>query len=266
MRPLLNYYGGKWNAAPWIIENFPEHEIYVEPFGGGASVLLRKPRSKREIYNDIDEELVNLFKMARDKGSKLKHLLELTPHSRTEYRKAYEPTKNSLERARRTIVKSYFGISDSMFKKSNGMRHSKTSNTCVAKSWYNYWLAFQQIIDRIQGVTLECLPWQKVIEKYDSPTTLFYMDPPYVQSTRSKRHSYRHEFNDSHHFEFVNDLARIKGMAVVSGYDHEIYKSLKWQTVKAEFKTQKQSFKTETLWLSPNVLRSSKQQELFVDG
>ena len=64
-RPLLRYFGGKWRLAPWIISHFPPHKTYVEPFGGSASVLLRKPRSNGEIYNDLDNEVFNLFSVLR---------------------------------------------------------------------------------------------------------------------------------------------------------------------------------------------------------
>src|SRR6185312_12415259 len=130
MRPLLNYFGGKWNAGPWIISHFPDHEIYVEPFGGGASVLLQKPRSKREIINDIDLEIVNLYRVMRNAWPELERLLKLTPHSRVEYQDAYEDSNDMVEQARRTLVKSYFGIGYSQFHKGNGMRTSKTSGTC----------------------------------------------------------------------------------------------------------------------------------------
>lgn len=96
--------------APRIIEHFPEHRCYVEPFGGGGSVLLRKPRSYAEVYNDLDGEIVNLFTVARDRGDELVRLLELTPFSRDEFQQSYEPTDDPLEQARRTIARSFMGF------------------------------------------------------------------------------------------------------------------------------------------------------------
>ena len=103
-RPLINYFGGKWRLAPWIIENLPAHKIYIEPFGGSLSVLLRKERSKREIINDVDGELVNLYRVARDQGKELQEKLRLTAHSRSEYRLSMEPADDPIEQARRTVV------------------------------------------------------------------------------------------------------------------------------------------------------------------
>ena len=85
MRPILRYFGGKWVLAEWIISNFPPHKVYVEPFGGAASVLLKKPRAYAEIYNDLNDEVVNVFKCARDNGQELRRLLKLTPFARVEF-------------------------------------------------------------------------------------------------------------------------------------------------------------------------------------
>ena len=104
-RPALRYHGGKWKLAPWLQLFFPAHRVYVEPFGGGASVLLRKPRSYGEVYNDLDAEVVNVFRMLRDRGPELHNLLTLTPFARAEFKLAYETSADPLEQARRTIAR-----------------------------------------------------------------------------------------------------------------------------------------------------------------
>lgn len=90
-RPPLRYHGGKFRLAPWIIPQIPEHRVYVDIFGGGAGVLLRKTRSKIEIYNDLDENVVNVFRVMRDplELERLCRLIALTPFSRDEFKDSY---------------------------------------------------------------------------------------------------------------------------------------------------------------------------------
>ncbi len=111
-RPVLRWFGGKWKLAPWILSHFPAHRVYVEPFGGAGSVLMRKPRSYCEVYNDIDCEVVNLFRVLRDPGQAARLIadLELTPFSRDEFIAAYEPAEDPAELARRLVMRSFMGF------------------------------------------------------------------------------------------------------------------------------------------------------------
>lgn len=240
---------------------FPAHENYVEVFGGGGSVLLQKPRSKREIINDIDDELANLYRVMRDRGSEMRRLCELTPHSRSELALAYEMAIDPVEKARRTVVKSFFGIGDSVFNR-NGMRASRTSNTCPAKSWVSWCDQLDEIIARFRGVVIESRPYPELLNQFDSETTLFYLDPPYVPDTRSARHAYRHEFGNEDHVDLIERVQKLKGFCILSGYDHEIYQALPWPKVQQRFQTQKKTTKVETLWISPRTLAVGGQLSL----
>jgi DNA adenine methylase len=149
-RPLVRYYGGKWLLADWIISHFPNHRVYVEPFGGGASVLLKKPRSYAEIYNDLDDEIMNLFWAVRERGDILKRELELTPFSRKEYQLSYEKTHHFIEQARRTIIKSFMGFgSDSIHRRSGFRADSKRPGTIPAHDWKSYPEALTLITERM---------------------------------------------------------------------------------------------------------------------
>lgn len=108
-RPVLRWHGGKWILAPWIISHFPKHRIYTEVFGGAASVLMRKNRSYAEVYNDIEGEVVNLFRILRDEraAGRLKEVLELTPFARDEWELSYKPTEDVIEQARRTVIRCF---------------------------------------------------------------------------------------------------------------------------------------------------------------
>lgn len=261
MRPMLNYYGGKWSQAEWIIEHFPDHEMYVEAFGGAASVLLRKPRSTMEVVNDIDDEVFNVYRAVRDHGTKLRRLLSMTPYSRTEYELSREPAISDIERARRTIVRTYLGIGDSLNQR-NGFRMSKLSNVTPEKTWQTYVQALDETIERFRGVLIERLDYRKLIEKYDTPGTLWYLDPPYVKSERSNRHGYRHDFNDEDHAELMKHAFALKGMVIVSGYDSALYDQYDWRKVTRKVNTNS-GLATETLWLCPKVSASEKQASLF---
>src|SRR5690606_19105648 len=110
-RPVLRWHGGKWLLAPWIIEHFPAHRVYVEPFGGAGSVLMRKPRTYAEIWNDLDGEVVNIFRVLRSPdANRLVDALRLTPFSRQEFTGAYEPSSDPVERARRLVIRSFMGF------------------------------------------------------------------------------------------------------------------------------------------------------------
>ena len=105
-RPVLRWHGGKFILAPWIIDHFPSHRIYTEAFGGAASVLLRKPRAYAEVYNDMDGEVVNLFRVLQGKRAQdLVAKLRLTPFARAEFEMAYTPSADPVERARRLLSK-----------------------------------------------------------------------------------------------------------------------------------------------------------------
>ncbi len=229
-RPALRYHGGKWRIAPWIISHFPEHRIYVEPFGGAASVLLRKERCYAEIYNDLDDEIVEFFTVVRDAGELLQKLLKNTPFARTEFLLSYGARRpNMIDRARMTVIKSFMGFgSDSIRRKSGFRADSHRSGTTPAHDWANYVPAMDMLIERMQGVTIEKRPAIDVILKNDTDQTLFYVDPPYVHSTRSgvSNKAYRHEMDDAAHRQLAKVLHGVKGKVVLSAYDCPLYQEL----------------------------------------
>lgn len=270
-RPVLRWHGGKWKLAPWIIDYFPPHRIYVEPFGGAASVLIRKERAYAEIYNDLDEQVVGLFRVLRDKkqAALLGELLRLTPFARSEFREAYEQTEDTVEAARRLIIRSYMGFgsnahaSQAKGHRSTGFRaNSSRSGTTPAADWRNYPVALEVIVDRLRGVIVENRPAIDVMAKHDSPQTLHYVDPPYVHDTRApsgkidlKNRMYAHELTDHDHVELLEFLQELRGMVVLSGYAHPIYdRALRsWKRVEKKTFADGARERTEVLWINPNA-------------
>lgn len=265
-RPVVRYHGGKWKLAPWIVSNLPPHRVYVEPFGGGASVLLRKPRSYAEVYNDLDGEIVNLFRMVRDKGELLAQACELTPFARSEFEGAYDPAGDPIEQARRTLVRAYMGFgSAGASGQSTGFRaNSNRSGTTPAHDWMNYPDHLRNNVQRLRGVVIENRNAITVMKTHDSDQTLHYVDPPYVHSTRNLRTrapAYKHELSDADHETLASALKELQGMVVVSGYRCDLYDHLfsGWQRIDQAAHADGAKDRIESLWLSP----SCPQQGLF---
>lgn len=188
-RPILRWHGGKWLLAPWIISHFPPHRVYTEVFGGAASVLLRKPRAYSEVYNDLDGEVVHLFRMLQkpDTAARIKHRLEMTPFSRSEFNSAYINDTDPVERACSLIILSFMGFGSNAHNTTTrtGFRaNSNRSGTTPAHDWANYPEMLDAFTARLRGVVIEKRPAVDVLAQQDGPETLHYVDPPYVHSTR----------------------------------------------------------------------------------
>lgn len=282
-RPVLRWHGGKWKLAPWIISHFPPHRVYVEPFGGAASVLLRKPRSYAEVYNDLDEEVVNLFQLLRDPDSaeRLSELLRLTPFARIEFRAAYERSNEPLERARNLIIRSFMGFGSNAHAcvgkgaSSTGFRGNVTrSGTTPAQDWAGYPDTLQAIIERVTGVVIECRPAPEVIARYDGAETLHFVDPPYLPETRAisragggMRGMYTHEMDEADHAELLGALKALKGFVVLSGYAAPLYEDAlaDWQRFELETYADGARPRTEIVWINPacTAALNSLKPDLF---
>lgn len=254
--------------APWIIQHFPKHRIYVEPFGGGGSVLLRKQRSFAEVYNDLDSEVVNLFQVVRDRGGDLCRALELTPFSRKDYLEAWHPSDDALEQARRTVIRSFMGFGSAaitmMRMPKNTVRgglaktgfraSSYKSGTTPAHDWKNYPAKLPDIIERLRGVVIENRNAIDVMQAHDSIETLHYIDPPYLPETRDSGGDYRHEMDTEDHVNLCQVLNSLKGMVVLSGYSSELYHDLYkgWRRFERHALADGARKRIEVLWLSPN--------------
>lgn len=260
-RPVLRWHGGKWLLAPWIIQHFPAHRVYLEPFGGAASVLLRKPRAYAEIYNDLDAEVVSLFRVLRGpEAARLEHALRLTPFSRVEFQDAYSPTEDPVERARRMIVRSFMGFGTvGVYGRSTGFRADSNRNgTTPAADWRNYPDALPAIVERLRGVVIESRDAVDVMTAFDGVETLHYVDPPYVHSTRGPasggvKHTYRHEMDDAAHLRLLEMLRDLAGFVVLSGYPHAAYDDALagWTRIDREARADGARLRTECLWINP---------------
>ena len=270
-RPALRWHGGKWLLAPWVISHFPPHRVYTEAFGGAASVLLQKDRAYAEVYNDLDGEVVNLFRVLQDRvqAAILLRTLRLTPWSRQEFKRAYEPTQDPVRRAWGLVVMSMMGFgSNSHARIATGFRaNSNRSGTIPAQDWQNYPDALEAIVNRFRGVVIENRPAVEVIRQHDAPDVLHYVDPPYVHSTRSDvRADYAVELNDAEHRDLLAVLRGALGMVVLSGYPSALYDTMlhDWKRIEKAALADGARKRTEVLWLNPAA--AGKQVQLNLMG
>lgn len=282
-RPVLRWHGGKWKLAPWIISHFPKHRVYVEPFGGAASVLLRKDRSYAEVYNDLDQDAVTLFRVLRDpvQSERLIDLLKLTPFAKVEFEESYRPADNPIEVARRLLIRSFMGFGSNGHNaatKTGFRANSNRSGTTPARDWANYPDLLPVIIERLTGVVIETRDACEVMSAHDGEATLHYVDPPYMIETRSKSMHrdgcYAHELDRAGHTRMLHHLGGLQGMVVLSGYAHEVYDATltDWRRIEIAAHADGARDRVEVLWLNPSCSealdregRAPRQMELLAE-
>ena len=211
--------------SSWIISNFPtdyEKMTYAEIFGGGGWVLFKKEQSTVEVYNDLNSDLVNLFRHIRDNYEEFKHTAEWSLHSREMYQEAKKRIQDekflpALERAMHYAV-----LRVQSFSGRGGWGYEVASNKIGSGKWLPFVKRLEYINARLKRVQIECLDFQKCIDKYDSPNTLLYLDPPYVDA----EHYYEVKFTREDHIKLADTLKKIKGKFVLSYYDHPLIREL----------------------------------------
>jgi DNA adenine methylase len=273
-RSLIRYHGGKFQQAPWIISHFPQHRVYTEGCAGGGSILLRKPRAAVEIYNDIDGEIVNLFRVMRDSASaaELERVLRLTPYAREEFEASYLPADDPIEQARRTLVRDSMGYGSNALATNTGFR--TYSGPGRSRPPVDDWVSLPDMLPlisrRLRGVVIEQVSIIDLLRKHDYPDSLHYVDPPYVTETRTTRtehgHAgYKYDMTDDDHRELAGVLHSLEGAVVLSGYACPLYDDLygEWKQVRrtvSGWNVERQ----ETLWLNPQACRQQMSMEVAV--
>ncbi len=252
-----------------MISHFPKHTCYTECFGGAAGVLIQKPRAYAEVYNDLDGDIVNLFKVLRSdsKRTKLIEQLVLTPYARDEFELAWESTADEVERARRVIIRAQMGFGSAGATKGiTGFRiDTKRAYGTAQSLWATYPENLAFIGQRLSGVLIENRPGIQVLKDHDGSDTLHYVDPPYVHDTRysgaKSGRIYRHEMSDQDHEELLKVLLELEGKVIVSGYPSEIYNDYlaNWKRVETTARISSgrgTDTRTECLWISPNAVHT----------
>lgn len=270
--PALRYHGGKFRMALWVMQYFPPHRCYVEPYGGAAGVLLQKARSYAEVYNDLNGELFNFFSVLRDPvlRERLAVQLVLTPYSRQEFLDASKPCLDPVERARRLCVRSHmsFGSGGASGAQTGFRSDTKREYSTAQHVWAQYPDSIAVLGARLCGVLLENQDALKVMTAHDASSTLHYVDPPYMQSTRKVKRSYADEMSLEQHEEMLGTLRSLKGFVVLSGYANALYDDLLtgWRRVETQsFASSDRGAvaRTECLWINPACHEALHGGDLF---
>lgn len=262
----FSWYGGKTSHLKWllpIIDATP-HAAYVESFGGSAAVLLNKRPSAVEVYNDSYGDVVNFFRVLRNRREELLPLLELTPYSREEFAEACGgDTGDDLERARQFFVRARqvrtgLATTASAGRWAYVSKDTRRGMALVVSRWLGAVEGLEDVCQRLRRVQLEHLDGLDVIRRYDEEDALHYVDPPYLMKTRSGGVSYAHEFDENKHRELLSVVQAAKGKVVLSGYASELYASELegWYKYRAEAKvaaatiqsTGESSTRQEIIW------------------
>lgn len=286
LKTAFPWFGGKSTAKIQnaLLAALPKHERYVEPFGGGASILIAKEPSSVEVYNDVNRGLVNFFRVISDVDSFGKFMARtiLLPVARElyeEYARTWPGIHDPVEQAIR-----WFVVARQSFGGSFGNSWGTTINSSTggmaqtAGSWKSALNRLPEIHERMQRVQIECSDWRDVLKRYSGSGWLAYCDPPYVHGAR-KAGGYAHELQDGDHEDLIEALLNYDGSVILSGYNHPIYNPLKkagWSRVdiavvcRAAGRTRasglqgvgkvlaKQS-RTECIWINPEAQKNPAQ-------
>ncbi len=258
IRPVLKYPGSKWRLADWIISLMPPHKSYLEPFFGSGAVFFRKPKSRIETINDMDGEIVNLFRCIREKPEELERAVALTPYSRWEYEQAWNRFKaggrcEGVEAARGTLVR-YWQSHGSTVVYKGGWKNDVAGREYAydVRYWRNLpgWIV--AAAERLKEAQIEQMPAIELIRRFRHPDVLIYADPPYVVSTRKGRQYVVDMVEDEQHIELLETLKEHKGPVILSGYENELYeKHLQgWVKMNRKALAEGGRARMETVWLN----------------
>lgn len=277
MKAPFPYFGSKARLAKRICALMPTHKQYVEPFFGAGNVFFAKEPCPHETINDLDHGVMNLFTVLRDQPEEFMRLAELTIHSRELWRECREKWAQEEDPVRKAwrwwVVAqgSFSGVWGSSW--ATSVTHNSAGLTQQCRTLMRNAGELPLIAARLRCTQIECAPALRILERYCTPDSLAYCDPPYVAATR-RGHAYQTEMDDADHRAFVSALLRLPGRFLVSGYDHALYAPLEcagwgrldfdvvaWSAAKTNasgcmgeggLATQR---RTETLWLDPATTR-----------
>jgi DNA adenine methylase len=263
MKPVLKYAGAKWRIADWIIGHLPAHSAYCEPFFGSGAIYFNKPVANIEIINDLDGEVVNLFRVLRESPLELAQLIALTPWAQSEYNSNFESLQcnleassleQRLERARNFLSASWQMFGRKHIKAKNGWRFRYLSSQSPLATWNKLPDRILWAAERLMHTQISNDPAHAVIAGCNDSSVLIYCDPPYLGSTRTHGKMYTHEMkSETAHLALLEQLDAHQGMVAISGYPSALYASRlrHWTAFETVARSQSNRRAIEVLWLNP---------------
>ena len=264
--PALRYPGSTWNLIEWHLSFVPPHYGFISPFAGSATEFLRKRPSKLDVYNDLNGDLVNFFRVLRERPDELIAQIELTPYARAEHEYCLQPCDDPLERARRFYVVAWqsFHMKDNppswrrktaMVDKNGAQSGDYTRATNSSRGFLSV------CADKIRFLQIESTDGIELVKQYGKAGNFLYCNPPYVQSTVTSSTIYGNEWPDSTHLDLFNALQQNKGMAMVCGYASQLYadtyEASGWERHDKKVRTSGKP-KIESIWLCPKTKAALK--------
>lgn len=250
----LRYPGAKWSLASRIAASFGPHYHYVEPYFGSGAVFFSKDPSPHEVLNDLNGQVINLWRMLRDRTEDLCWALETTPWSREEYAVSDKITGDALEDARRFVVRVWQAHASDLAKKT-GWKNRGVDQRARGMSdrWQRVPDQLRRLAWRLADAEIENRDALAVVRRFNGPDVLIYADPPYLHETRTQR-MYSDEVEIGHHVELLEVLLVHKGRVVVSGYANSLYDEALsgWERIVMKApKVEKGAYRSEVLWIKP---------------
>jgi DNA adenine methylase len=278
VRPPFGYYGAKQRLARRIVSSLPPHNAWVEAFCGSAAITLAKPPAPIEVINDLDNDIVNLFRQLREKPDELYRVVTLTPYSRVEFEKAKERRgeRDPLERARLFLISAMMTVNGTVGNKRCGFSFSQSYERAGREArvnrWYNLPERLSHVVQRLRHVRIENRDARELLQMFaDRPATLVYLDPPYFPKC-SHKYSIGTN-NEAFHSELLEICCKARCMILISGYDNKLYKSILTRNngwTRTEIKTKTKDTKgkdyprTEVLWCNTRFRKAKKAGRVLI--
>lgn len=275
LRPPFRYFGGKGHLVPSLVPLFPSHDTFVDVFGGAGNVILAKPAGIKDVYNDLDPGPVNLYRVLQDRDKY--RLLERRVRNSNPDRELFDQYKSSwstlhdeIERAFGYLVVARFSRMGHVAAPFFNVTGTPERVRREVKRWHELGAqGLARLHERLRQIIIETLDWKEVVRRYDSSTTLLYLDPPYVPQTR-RQGGYRFELSFPMHEDLVVTLPDLTSKIILSGYNHSVYLPLeqagwtRWTkhvilrtantgAIMPTLSMRRRTLRTESLWVSPNA-------------